>query len=127
MSEDEENVYTSFLGTGWDFPPTFSRISKSVGLLSEEDELWLKTADELVLDGPVLNLWLEDKDISIKSKCKPILDEITYLLSENDVLIHEEIELVVEVEIDRIINTGICENPDIMPFDFNKKNEIIKG
>lgn len=96
-------------------------------LLSEEDELWLKTADELVLDGPVLNLWLEDKDISIKSRFKPILDEITYLLSENDVLIHEEIERVVEVEIDRIINTGICENPDIMPFDFNKKMKLLKA
>jgi phage baseplate assembly protein W len=32
-------VITSFLGTGWGFPPEFSNKSNQVGLLSDEDDI----------------------------------------------------------------------------------------
>ncbi len=39
MSETEENNYVSFLGTGWSFPPTFSKVKKTVELTSDEADI----------------------------------------------------------------------------------------
>ena len=32
-------MYTSFLGSGWSFPPTFSKIEKVVEMVSDEDDI----------------------------------------------------------------------------------------
>ncbi|MEL6538043.1 MAG: GPW/gp25 family protein [Bacteroidota bacterium] len=36
MANETEELFTSFLGTGWGFPPTFNRLSGQVGLTSDE-------------------------------------------------------------------------------------------
>jgi phage baseplate assembly protein W len=36
---DENKVYTSFLGTGWGFPPTFTRGIDSVEMISDETDV----------------------------------------------------------------------------------------
>lgn len=35
----EESIYTSFLGTGWSFPPAFERSSGGVELSSDEEDI----------------------------------------------------------------------------------------
>jgi len=40
MAEDESNqTYTSFLGTGWSFPPEFAQKSGEVLMTSDEDDI----------------------------------------------------------------------------------------
>ncbi|NOZ26261.1 MAG: GPW/gp25 family protein [Nitrospirae bacterium] len=39
MSQDESAEYTSFLGTGWSFPPAFSRAKKGVEMVSDEEDI----------------------------------------------------------------------------------------
>lgn len=35
-----EDTSTAYLGTGWSFPPTFDRSTKSVQLVTAEDDIW---------------------------------------------------------------------------------------
>jgi uncharacterized protein len=35
-----EDTSTAYLGTGWSFPPTFDRSSRSVELVSAGDDIW---------------------------------------------------------------------------------------
>jgi uncharacterized protein len=35
-----EDTSTAYLGTGWSFPPTFDRSSRSVELVSAADDIW---------------------------------------------------------------------------------------
>jgi uncharacterized protein len=35
-----EDTSTAYLGTGWGFPPTFDRATKSVQLVSAADDIW---------------------------------------------------------------------------------------
>ena len=35
-----DDASTAYLGTGWGFPPTFDRATKSVQLVSAEDDIW---------------------------------------------------------------------------------------
>lgn len=39
MTTDDENTYTSFLGTGWSFPPVFNNISGKVKMVSDEEDI----------------------------------------------------------------------------------------
>ena len=39
MAENKEPLQTSFLGTGWSFPPTFSKIKKGVEMTSDEEDI----------------------------------------------------------------------------------------
>jgi phage baseplate assembly protein W len=38
-SNENSQVYTSFLGTGWSFPPEFSKDSKQVVMTSDEEDI----------------------------------------------------------------------------------------
>jgi len=39
MNNEENAVYTSFLGTGWSFPPEFSKAKKGVEMVSDEQDI----------------------------------------------------------------------------------------
>ncbi|MFA5354795.1 MAG: GPW/gp25 family protein [Thermodesulfovibrionales bacterium] len=39
MTESDESGYSSFLGTGWAFPPAFSTIRKGVEMVSDEESI----------------------------------------------------------------------------------------
>ena len=51
MSKDDNLTYTSFLGTGWSFPPSFSRVKKSLILTSDEEDI--KKSLEILLSTTV--------------------------------------------------------------------------
>lgn len=36
---DEKNIYKSFLGTGWSFPPSFSNTKKGIIMVSDEEDI----------------------------------------------------------------------------------------
>jgi uncharacterized protein len=39
MAEDNDTLYTSFLGRGWSFPPTFSKAAKGVEMTADEEDI----------------------------------------------------------------------------------------
>ncbi|HEB75409.1 MAG TPA: hypothetical protein ENJ04_03560 [Nitrospirae bacterium] len=39
MSRNDSTEYTSFLGTGWSFPPAFSRAQRGVEMTSDEEDI----------------------------------------------------------------------------------------
>jgi uncharacterized protein len=39
MTTEDENTYTSFLGTGWSFPPVFNNVSGQVKMVSDEEDI----------------------------------------------------------------------------------------
>lgn len=39
MKEDMDTLYTSFLGRGWSFPPTFSKTTRGVEMTSDEEDI----------------------------------------------------------------------------------------
>jgi phage baseplate assembly protein W len=39
MSETDDTLYTSFLGRGWSFPPTFSKTKKDVEMTADEEDI----------------------------------------------------------------------------------------
>lgn len=38
-ANDSDTLSTSFLGTGWGFPPTFSKEKRGVGMISDEEDI----------------------------------------------------------------------------------------
>jgi phage baseplate assembly protein W len=51
MAEEENKIYTSFLGTGWGFPPTFTRGNHGVGMISDEEDI--RSSIQILLDTTV--------------------------------------------------------------------------
>jgi len=39
MANDNDQRYTSFLGTGWSFPPTFSKTAAGVEMVRDEEDI----------------------------------------------------------------------------------------
>jgi phage baseplate assembly protein W len=39
MSENDDTLYTSFLGRGWSFPPTFSKTKRDVEMTADEEDI----------------------------------------------------------------------------------------
>jgi uncharacterized protein len=51
MAEEETKSYTSFLGTGWGFPPTFTRGANTVVMTSDEEDI--QSSLRILLDTTV--------------------------------------------------------------------------
>jgi len=39
MTNDKDTIYTSFLGRGWSFPPTFSKTTRGVEMTADEEDI----------------------------------------------------------------------------------------
>jgi phage baseplate assembly protein W len=59
MNNEKETFYTSFLGTGWSFPPTFLKAKKGVKMISDEEDI--ESSLEILLTTSVRERILEPK------------------------------------------------------------------
>jgi phage baseplate assembly protein W len=108
MSTEKDDIYTSFLGTGWSFPPTFSKVNGSVGMVSDEKDieeslaiLFSTVAGERFLQptyGCNLNeLLFEPMSTTLKTYVKGLIEQAVLLFEPrvifNDVSIDTSNEL----------------------------------
>jgi phage baseplate assembly protein W len=137
---DEEK---SFLGTGWDFPPTFNKNSASVEMISNEEDI--KSSLKILLSTRIgerimqptygcemTKLLFEPIDTTLKTYIKDLInDAILYhepriILNDLDIINANLESGLVEVIIDYTIISTNTRNNYVYPFYKSEGTNITK-
>jgi uncharacterized protein len=123
---------TSFLGTGWSFPPQFSKASREVKIISDEEDiqnslevlLATKVGERIMQPGYGCNLdalLFEPINLSLQTYIKDLVSTaILYyeprIKPENVTLNSTDTEGVILIEVDYIIRTTNTRHNLVFPF-----------
>lgn len=123
---------TSFLGTGWSFPPQFSKASKEVKIISDEEDiqnslevlLATKVGERIMQPGYGCNLdalLFEPINLSLQTYIKDLVSTaVLYyeprIKPENVTLNSTDTEGVILIEVDYIIRTTNTRHNLVFPF-----------
>jgi phage baseplate assembly protein W len=103
MNNENNNEEKSFLGTGWDFPPTFTSNSKLLSIISNEDDI--RSSLEILLSTRIGERILQPTygcDLS-KLLFEPIDESLVAYLKDliNDAILYHEPRIILnDVSID---------------------------
>jgi len=139
---NDKNYYTSFLGTGWGFPPVFSKTKKGVLMTSDEEdiekslEILLSTSlgERIMHPGygcDLSDLIFEPLNTALKTQISNLI-EIAILYHEPRILLNKvtlesdaELEGVVNIMVDYTISATNSRHNYVYPF-YKKEGTSIK-
>lgn len=143
MNNDNNNEEKSFLGTGWNFPPTFNKASASTEMISNEEDI--RSSLEILLSTRIgerimqptygcemTRLLFEPIDATLKTYIKDLInDAILYhepriILNDLDLIETDPESGLVEAIIDYTITSTNTRNNYVYPFYKNEGTNITK-
>ncbi|MCK5087977.1 MAG: GPW/gp25 family protein [Melioribacteraceae bacterium] len=143
MNSDNNIEEKSFLGTGWDFPPTFTSNGKLLSIISDEDDI--RSSLEILLSTRIgerimqptygcdlSKLLFEPIDASLVAYLKDLInDAILYhepriILNDVSVDAASDVEGKVYITIDYTIATTNTRYNYVYPFYKNEASNISK-